>query len=161
MTQKTELRWYCVSKDGAATLCANQADANQNAKLADEMWPRLGPHRAVQLVDSAEVERLQAELDALRADVLRMAQEAGLSVTPPRSGEYGGGRVGGDVVSLLRFAAKAAAHEPVACDKVCDAEAARALFNYHNDTHGNQDFWSGAEQVVSGCADAIRARGAA
>lgn len=51
--------------------------------------------------------------------------------------------------------------EREACAKVCDAEAARAQFNWRSDVPSNQPFWNGAEQVVSGCAEAIRARGAA
>lgn len=50
-----------------------------------------------------------------RDDILRIARESGLSVTPPRSGQYDGGRLGGDVVSLERFAAMVAAAEREAC----------------------------------------------
>ncbi len=96
-----------------------------------------------------------------RDDVLRLAREAGLSVTPPRSGQYDGGRLGGDVVSLERFAALVAAAEREACAKVCDGEASRALFSWSCDIPSNHGFWNGAEQIASGCADAIRARGAA
>lgn len=44
-----------------------------------------------------------------REDIIRIALEAGLSITPPRSGQYDGGRVGCDVVGLERFAALIAA----------------------------------------------------
>ena len=54
-----------------------------------------------------------------REEIIRMAREAGLSITPPRSGQYNGGQVGCDVVSLERFAALVAAHEREACAKVC------------------------------------------
>lgn len=101
-----------------------------------------------------------------RADVLRMAKEAGFRTRGEliRTMHSSGAWVGINE-ELERFAALVAAlvaaHEREKCAKVCDAEAARSLFNWHNDTHGNQDFWTGAEQVVSGCAEAIRARGAA
>jgi hypothetical protein len=48
---QSQARWYCIDKSGMATLCADQADALQNAKLAQEMWPHNGPHRAVQLFE--------------------------------------------------------------------------------------------------------------
>lgn len=43
--------------------------------------------------------------------------------------------------------------------QVCDGEAARALFNWRSDVPSNQQFWNGAEQLVSGCAAAILAMG--
>ena len=55
-----------------------------------------------------------------REEVIRMAREAGLSITPPRSGQYSGGQVGCDMVSLERFAALVAAHERAACAKVVE-----------------------------------------
>lgn len=63
--------------------------------------------------------------------------------------------------SLHRFAALVATAEREACAKVCDSEAARALANWRGDVPSNQPFWNGAENLVSGCAAAIRARGAA
>jgi hypothetical protein len=50
--------------------------------------------------------------------------------------------------------------EREACAVVCDAEAAGALDNWRGDVPSNQPFWNGAEQLVSGCAAAIRDRGA-
>ena len=50
---ETQSRWYMVNKDGMVTLCADQADAEQVAKDAQEVWPHMGPHRAVQLSESA------------------------------------------------------------------------------------------------------------
>ena len=49
---ETQSRWYMVNKDGMCTLCADQADAEQVAKDAQEVWPHMGPHRAVQLSES-------------------------------------------------------------------------------------------------------------
>ena len=44
--------WYVINKDGMATLCADRADAEQSAKDAQTLWPHMGPHRAVQLVEA-------------------------------------------------------------------------------------------------------------
>ena len=52
-------------------------------------------------------------------EVIKLARDAGLSSTPPRSGQYDGGRVGCDVVGLRKFAALVAAHEREQCDKSC------------------------------------------
>ena len=48
----TPVRWYMLSKDGMATLCADKADAEQEAIDAQAAWPGMGPHRAVQLVEA-------------------------------------------------------------------------------------------------------------
>ncbi len=61
--------------------------------------------------------------------------------------------------TLERFAALVAAKEREACAQVCDAEAERALFNWHSDLPSNQQFWNGAAQLASACSSAIRARG--
>lgn len=42
-------RWYMVTKDGLATLCADEEDARSSAAEADELWPNNAPHTAVQL----------------------------------------------------------------------------------------------------------------
>lgn len=44
-------RWYCLSIDGAATLCIDQADAVETAADADLAFPNCAPHRAVQMVE--------------------------------------------------------------------------------------------------------------
>ena len=55
-------------------------------------------------------------------EVINIAREAGLSITPPRSGQYDGGRVGCDVVGLKRFAVLVAAHQAgIEGAKVCSA----------------------------------------
>jgi len=42
-------RWYCVSREGLATLCKDERDARQVAIDADAQFPACGPHRAVRL----------------------------------------------------------------------------------------------------------------
>lgn len=49
-------RWYMVNRDGMATLCEDQRDAEKEAKAADMDWPHSGPHRAARL----EIESLRA-----------------------------------------------------------------------------------------------------
>ena len=83
-------------------------------------------------------------------DIIRMAREAKLSITPARSGEYHGGMVGGDAISLSRFAAQVAAAEREACAQVCDD------FRSGLDSRTAQaEGWAAAE-----CFAAIRARSA-
>lgn len=45
------LGWYCVSRDGLATQCADRDDALQCAKLGALDWPNSAPYRAVQLCE--------------------------------------------------------------------------------------------------------------
>lgn len=40
--------------------------------------------------------------------------------------------------------------------KLCDSEAARALFNWKNDLQCNQPIWNGAEQMAANLANGIR-----
>ena len=51
---ETQSRWYMVNKDGMCTLCADQADAEQAAVEAQDVWPHMGPHRAVRLVEASQ-----------------------------------------------------------------------------------------------------------
>ena len=51
-------RWYCVSRDGLAALCLDEANAKDMAAQCDIAYPRHAPHRAVLLGDvAAERER--------------------------------------------------------------------------------------------------------
>jgi hypothetical protein len=66
--------WYCLSAAGQAMLCVNEEDARNEAEECDRLYPQHAPHRAVQLVPAApellaEVDRLKAEREALRAKV--------------------------------------------------------------------------------------------
>jgi hypothetical protein len=60
-------RWYCVSRDGMATLCVDEEDARANATHCDQAWRAGSPHRAVRLVDAIEADKLQREVAMLRA----------------------------------------------------------------------------------------------
>lgn len=46
-------RWYMVNKDGMATLCTDRADAEKEAADAQSVWPHMGPHRAVRLIEAS------------------------------------------------------------------------------------------------------------
>jgi hypothetical protein len=59
-----DARWYCLSRDGLATLCAHAEDAAAEADRLDRMCPNKAPHRAVQLVDVAQM-NAQAKSAAL------------------------------------------------------------------------------------------------
>ena len=59
-------RWYCVSRDGLATLCKDEADAHETSGQCDKSWPLGGPHSAVRLADASEIERLRDALGELR-----------------------------------------------------------------------------------------------
>lgn len=65
----TTPRWYMVNKMGMATLCASKADAEKEAADAQRFWPHMGPHRAVQLVEAADVEAMRAGYDAARLEI--------------------------------------------------------------------------------------------
>ncbi len=54
-------RWYMVTHDGAATLCVDEADAQEEAKKADMAWPHMGPHRAVQLAPAGDMAKLRGQ----------------------------------------------------------------------------------------------------
>ena len=58
---KQEPRWYSVNNMGMATLCADQADAEDVAKTCDIDFPSQSPHRAVQLVEAPKIHYPMAE----------------------------------------------------------------------------------------------------
>ena len=57
-------RWYSVSKDGMATLCIYEAEAQQAAKDADVLYPNCAPHVAVQLAPAQPAEPTRIEFPA-------------------------------------------------------------------------------------------------
>ena len=68
--------WYMVNKDGMAALCADQADAEQEAKNAQEAWPHMGPHRAVRLVEVGDAGFTAADMATAAAQGFRDGQAA-------------------------------------------------------------------------------------
>ena len=68
--------WYMVNKDGMASLCADQADAEQEAKNAQEAWPHIGPHRAVRLVEVGDAGFTASDMATAAAQGFREGQAA-------------------------------------------------------------------------------------
>ena len=79
MTESQIGRWYMVDKDGAATLCADQKDAEFEAKDADAAWPEFSPHRAVQLVEASfeAADMATAAADGFRSAAAMVAKLKG------------------------------------------------------------------------------------
>ena len=77
-------RWYFVANDGAATLCVDEADARESAAEADIAFPRMAPHRAVQLVPADQLaaavakERERPSITLTTLEIADLAKFAGL-----------------------------------------------------------------------------------
>ena len=69
MTESQIGRWYMVNEMGMATLCSDKDGAEKEAADAQMAWPHMGPHRAVQLVEAADVEAMRAGYDAARLEI--------------------------------------------------------------------------------------------
>lgn len=82
--------WYMVNKDGMCTLCADQADAEQEAKNAQDVWPHMGPHRAVRLVEASQA-FTAADMATAAAQGFREGQAAELAAM----------RAGGEPVATI------------------------------------------------------------
>ena len=141
MTTPQTPRWYSVNNMGMATLCADQADAENVASDCDTEWPRQAPHRAVQLVEAStlDTERTariaaQVENEALKAERTR----SGLA---HRKAVQEAVRESADAAKLATA---------TACADVC-AEMAQQLRG-HGDVAG--------AEIAEALRDAIRARGA-
>lgn len=65
----TEARWYCVSAQGLPMLCASKEDAERESARNDKEWPTGAPHRAAQLCDAAERDKLRAQVEDMRTAV--------------------------------------------------------------------------------------------
>ncbi len=76
---ETQSRWYMVNKDGMCTLCADQADAEKEAKDAQDVWPHMGPHRAVRLVEVGDAGFTAADMATAAARGFREGQAAELA----------------------------------------------------------------------------------
>ena len=66
--------WYMVNKDGMVTLCADHADAEQAAVEAQDVWPHMGPHRAVRLVEVGDAGFTAADMATAAAQGFREGQ---------------------------------------------------------------------------------------
>ena len=77
-------RWYFVANDGAATLCVDEADARESATEADIAFPRMAPHRAVQLVPA---DQLAAAVAAERERCIGIIESHDIPVGNSAAGE--------------------------------------------------------------------------
>jgi len=79
MTEAQMGSWYMVDKDGMATLCFDQKDAEFEAKDADAAWPEFNPHRAVLLVEASfdAADMATAAADGFRSAAAEVAKLKG------------------------------------------------------------------------------------
>ena len=72
-------RWYMVNRDGMATLCTDRADAEKEAADAQSVWPHMGPHRAVRLVEASfeAADMATAAADGYRSAAAEVAKLKG------------------------------------------------------------------------------------
>lgn len=80
MNEQTS-RWYMANKDGMVALCADQADAEQAAVEAQDVWPHMGPHRAVRLVEVGDAGFTAADMATAEARGFRDGQAAQSAVS--------------------------------------------------------------------------------
>lgn len=142
MTTPQPPRWYCVNNMGMATLCADQADAENVASDCDTEWPRQAPHRAMQLVEASALDTAQAARIAAQVENEALKAERASSGLAHRKAVQ-------EAVREAEDAAKMAT--ATACADVC-TDMAQQLRG-----HGDA---AGAE-IAEALRDAIRARGAA
>ena len=86
-----EARWYCLSREGMATLCTDEEDAKEVAAESFVLYPQNGPYRAVQMVDSAHVTDLLAALRQCARQAEALKRECGSdpeSAQAVRNGQY-------------------------------------------------------------------------
>ena len=79
MTESQIGRWYMVNRDGMATLCADSEDAEKEAADAQSVWPHMGPHRAVRLVEASfeAADMATAAADGFRSAAAMVAKLKG------------------------------------------------------------------------------------
>jgi hypothetical protein len=70
------MNWYVVDKDGESTLCVDKDDAELSARVANRAFPGYAPHRAVQLVDAAEVDALKTRIAELERENAELRKDA-------------------------------------------------------------------------------------
>ena len=60
-----EPRWYVLGDDGSAMLCVGEEDAREHVHFCNVEHPLTAPHRAAQLVEADELDRLRARVASL------------------------------------------------------------------------------------------------
>ena len=84
----SEARWYCLSREGMATLCTDEEDAKEVAAESWVAWPQNGPYRVAQMVDADTAESLRTALTELRDRI--KAHPAYANLTEAEEIETGG-----------------------------------------------------------------------
>lgn len=133
-------RWYFVANDGAATLCVDEADARESAAEADLMYPRMAPHRAVQLVPADQLAAAVAagpeNMDLGGAIAEKMAYNAKRADHTPEARA---------AAATLRQAIEHEQSKPLTNDVVRDAERYRWLAGFCSST---SEHWGGRWSIV-------------
>lgn len=99
MTEAANGNWYMVNRDGMATLCTNRADAEKEAADAQSVWPHMGPHRAVRLVEASFE---AADIATTAADGFRAGYESSFSAADMAAAKADGFSDGAAEVAKLR-----------------------------------------------------------
>lgn len=91
MTEAENGNWYMVNRDGMATLCTDRADAEKEAADAQSVWPHMGPHRAVRLVEASFE---AADIATAAAEGFRAGHESNFSAADMAAAKAEGFREG-------------------------------------------------------------------
>lgn len=99
MTAAENGNWYMVNRDGMATLCTDKADAEKEAADAQSVWPHMGPHRAVRLVEASFE---AADIATAAAEGFRAGHESHFSAADMASAAAQGYRDGAAEMAKLK-----------------------------------------------------------
>lgn len=99
MTAAENGNWYMVNRDGMATLCTDKADAEKEAADAQSVWPHMGPHRAVRLVEASFE---AADIATAAAEGFRAGHESNFSAADMAAAKADGFRDGAAEMAKLR-----------------------------------------------------------
>ena len=141
-------RWYFVTNDGAATLCVDEADARESAAEADIAFPRMAPHRAVQLVPA---DQLAAAGEPVA--FAHFAENGNIRLWAPERPRDLDGNIAQALYTADQLAAAVAAERERAatvCERIADDYNRREGLKY-------PELKTDAETGANECADAIRA----
>lgn len=99
MTEAENGNWYMVNRDGMATLCTDRTDAEKEAADAQSVWPHMGPHRAVRLVEASFE---AADIATTAADGFRAGYESSFSAADMAAAKADGFRDGAAEVAKIK-----------------------------------------------------------
>ena len=99
MTAAENGNWYVVDRGGMAMLCTDRTDAEKEAADAQSVWPHMGPHRAVQLVEASFE---AADIATTAADGFRAGYESSFSAADMATAAADGYRASAAEVAKLK-----------------------------------------------------------